>query len=221
MTCEEAMTKLESLGDEKVHKQYSKKGDGDKMFGVKSADLRDLAKQIKTDPILAAALWKTGNIDAMMLAVLIVKPKDLSAGELEQMVSTSVNMRAADWLNSYVVKQHPQKEELRQKWMKSNGNMWSVKAGWSLTTEAVTKNPDVLDISGLLDRIEAEMGGAPEPLQWTMNFCLIDIGIKFPDHRERAIAIGEKLGVFRDYPVSKGCTSPFAPIAIPALAARQ
>ncbi len=221
MTYDEAMAKLEALGDEKVHKQYSKKGDGDKMFGVKSADLRDMAKQINNDPKLASELWKSGNVDAMMLAVLIVKPKDLTAGELEQMVSTSVNMRAADWLNSYVVKQHPQKEELRRKWMGSNGNMWTVKAGWSLTTERVGKNPDGLDISHLLDRIEAEMGGAPEPLQWSMNFCLIDIGIKFPAHRERAIAIGERLGVFRGYPVSKGCTSPFAPIAIPALAGRQ
>ena len=29
-----------------------------------------------------------------------------------------------------------------------------------------------------------------------------------------AVAIGEELGVYRDYPVSKGCTSPYAPIWI-------
>ena len=28
---------------------------------------------------------------------------------------------------------------------------------------------------------------------------------------QQAITIGEKLGIYRDYPVSKGCTSPFAP----------
>lgn len=39
-------------------------------------------------------------------------------------------------------------------------------------------------------------------------------GIHFPDHRTRAMAIGEKLGIYRDYPVSKGCTSPFTPIWI-------
>jgi hypothetical protein len=27
---------------------------------------------------------------------------------------------------------------------------------------------------------------------------------------QRGVAIGEKPGVYRDYPVSKGCTSPFA-----------
>ena len=47
-----------------------------------------------------------------------------------------------------------------------------------------------------------------------MNNTLATIGIHFPKHRKRAIAIGEKLGIYRDYPVSKGCTSPFAPIWI-------
>ncbi|HEY7922037.1 MAG TPA: DNA alkylation repair protein, partial [Vicinamibacteria bacterium] len=39
--------------------------------------------------------------------------------------------------------------------------------------------------------------------------------------RKRAIAIGETLGIFRDYPVSKGCTSPFAPLWIKAIVSRQ
>ena len=66
----------------------------------------------------------------------------------------------------------------------------------------------------LLDRIEREMAGAAPPVQWTMNSCLAEIGIHHPAQRARAIAIGEALGVYRDYPVSKGCTSPFAPIWI-------
>ena len=51
--------------------------------------------------------------------------------------------------------------------------------------------------------------------------ALVEIGVRFPELRERAIAIGETLGMCRDYPVSKGCTSPFAPIAINALVSRQ
>lgn len=47
------------------------------------------------------------------------------------------------------------------------------------------------------------------------------IGIHFPQHRQRAIAIGEALGVYRDYPVSKGYTSPFAPIWINEIVRRQ
>lgn len=49
----------------------------------------------------------------------------------------------------------------------------------------------------------------------------VGIGIHFPELRERAIAIGERLGIYRDYPVSKGCTSPFAPIWINEMVRRQ
>ncbi len=38
---------------------------------------------------------------------------------------------------------------------------------------------------------------------------------------ELQIAIGEMLGIYRDYPVSKGCTSPFAPIWIGEMVRRQ
>lgn len=61
---------------------------------------------------------------------------------------------------------------------------------------------------------------APEA-QWTMNFALAEIGINHPQHRQRAIEVGEKLGVYRDYPVPRGCTSPFAPIWIKEMVRRQ
>ena len=61
---------------------------------------------------------------------------------------------------------------------------------------------------------------APEP-QWTMNSTLAAIGINHPAHRARALAIGEKLGVYRDYPTSAGCTSPFAPEWIGEMVRRQ
>jgi 3-methyladenine DNA glycosylase AlkD len=65
------------------------------------------------------------------------------------------------------------------------------------------------------------MKTAPPEAQWTMNSCLAQIGIHFPAHRKRALAIGEKLGVYRDFPVSKGCTSPFAPVWIHAMVKRK
>ncbi len=65
------------------------------------------------------------------------------------------------------------------------------------------------------------MPTADPAVQWTMNFCLAGIGIHFPKHRKRAIAIGEALGIYRDYPVSKGCTSPFAPIWINEMVSRE
>jgi 3-methyladenine DNA glycosylase AlkD len=64
------------------------------------------------------------------------------------------------------------------------------------------------------------MPKAPKEVQWTMNTTLAQIGINFPKLRKRAIDIGERLGIYRDYPVSKGCTSPFAPIWIEEMVKR-
>lgn len=220
MTVNEILTKLKELGEESVHKRNLKFGAGDDQFGVKMGDLRTIAKKIKTDHELAKDLWKTGNLEARLLATLILVPKKLSAIELEEMVSVAKFYQLADWLNSYVVKEHPDKEMLRQKWMSSDDIMTG-RAAWSLTAGRVTRNPDGLDLSGLLDRIEAEMPDAAPELQWTMNTTLAQIGICFPEYRERALAIGERLGIYRDYPVSKGCTSPFAPIWINEMVRRQ
>ena len=224
-TLEETLRELESLGDEKTRAQNAKSGPlgsgaGDNQFGVKRGDLRKLADKIKTNHELALALWKTGNIDAQFLATLLIKVNLLSAGDLERLVKSVTWVWVADWLHSYVTKAHADKETLRQKWMTSD-HPWTARAGWQLTAGRVAKSPEGLDLVALLDRIEREMGTAAPEVQWTMNACLAEIGIHFPRHRKRAIAIGEKLGIYRDYPVSKGCTSPFAPIWINYMVSRQ
>jgi 3-methyladenine DNA glycosylase AlkD len=224
-TLEETLRQLESLGDAGVRAQNAKSGPmgsgaGDNQFGVKRGDLRTLANKIKTNHELALALWKTGNIDAQFLATLLVDVRRLSADELERMVTSVTFAWVADWLHSYVLKEHADKETLRQRWMTSD-DRWAARAGWQLTAGRVAKRPDGLDPQALLDRIEQEMAAAAPEVQWTMNNCLAEIGIRFPQHRKRAIAIGEKLGIYRDYPVSKGCTSPFAPIWINYMVSRQ
>lgn len=220
MTVQETLKELKALGDEKVRMQNAKRGAGENQFGVKLGDIRSVAKKIKTDHKLAMALWETGNLDARFLATLVIDPKALSAEEMDRMVRSVEFEWVADWLNAYVVKQRADKEALRQKWM-ADAHPMAARAGWSLTTERIEKSPEGLDLAALLDRIENEMAHAAPEAQWTMNFALAQIGIHFPEHRARALAIGEKLGIYRDYPVSKGCTSPFAPIWIAAMVERQ
>ncbi len=220
MTLDETMAQLKALGSETVRNLNIRSGCGEHQFGVKSGDLRTLAKGIKTNPELADALWQTGNLDAMLLATLLMHPKQMSADAVATLVHSVPCVPVADWLGAHVVKLHPQKEMLRQKWMASRDD-WASRAGWSLTADRIAKDSEGLDLAALLDRIETEMGDAPVIVQWTMNYCLAAIGIHFPEQRERAVAIGEKLGVFRDYPCSKGCTSPFAPLWIAEMVKRQ
>lgn len=220
MTVDEALAELESLGDESVRKRYAKAGAGKHVFGVKLGELRKLAKRIKKDHALAVGLWKTKNVDARLLSILVLDVNGLTSTQLDRMVRGVKFSQVADWLGSYVTRNHADKETLREQWMQVVHPM-AARAGWSLTAQRVEKNAKGLDLAALLDRIEAEMGDAPEATQWTMNTCLAQIGIQHRKHRKRALKIGETLGVYRDYPTSKGCTSPFAPLWIGEMVRRQ
>src|SRR5229473_1050897 len=114
MTVAEILRQLESLGNAGVRAQNAKWGAGDNQFGVNRGDVRKLAKKIKTNHELALSLWKTGNIDAQFLATLLVKVNLLSADELERMVKSVTFTWVAEWLHSYVVKEHADKETLRK-----------------------------------------------------------------------------------------------------------
>ncbi len=220
MNLAEAMAELESLGSDKMRATNLRNGGADPQFGVKKSDLREMAKRIKTDHGLAWELWETGNLDAKLLAILIVKPKKMSAEEVERMVREAGCALAADWVNPYIVKQHPGKEQMRQAWL-NDADPFAQRAAWSLTAERIEKSPAGIDLEAILSRIEAEMPAADPLIQWTMNGALAAIGIHHLHLRATALEIGERLGVYRDYPASPGCISPFAPIWIREMSARR
>lgn len=153
MTLKETLARLEALGNEKMRAHNRKNGAGDNQFGVRMGDIRKLAAKIKTNQQLAIELWDTGNIDARFLAILLIKPDNLSRDEVDRMVRSANFSHVADWLNSYIVRKHPDKEALRQVWME-DADPWAARAGWSLTSERIGKSPEGLDLAGLLDRIE-------------------------------------------------------------------
>jgi 3-methyladenine DNA glycosylase AlkD len=220
MAVKEILAQLRSLGDDARRKHNAKAGAPDNQFGVKLGDIRAIAKKIKADHELALKLWDTGNVEAQLLATLLIKPKSLFGDELDAMTRSTTCGQVAEWLNAYVVAQHPDKEALREKWMKDK-DRWAARAGWHLTASCVNKDADGLDLAALLDRLEKELPKAEPEVQWTMNNTLAAIGIKHAKHRKRAIAIGEKIGLYKDWPVSKGCTPPYVPVWIEAMVKRQ
>jgi 3-methyladenine DNA glycosylase AlkD len=211
------MAELAALEDPRMREVNERHGDD---HGVNLTKLRTVAKRLKTQQDLARELWATGDTAARLLALLICRPKDFEQDELDAMLREARTPKVHDWLVNYVVKKHPQAEALRLAWI-DDPDPVTASAGWALTSERVQKRPEGLDLPGLLDVIEAEMKDAPDRLQWAMNQCLAQIGISHADLRERAIAIGERLEVLKDYPTPPNCTSPFAPIWINEIVRRQ
>jgi 3-methyladenine DNA glycosylase AlkD len=213
----EVMAELASLEDPKARQVNERHGDD---HGVNLGRLRAIAKRLKTQQDLARGLWDTGDTAARLLSLLICRPKAFERDELDTMVRESRSRKVHDWLVGYVVAKSPHAEALRVAWL-ADADPVVASAGWALTAERVVKQPAGLDLERLLDVIEAEMRDAPDRLQWAMNECLGQIGIHHPAHRARAIAIGERLEVLKDYPTPPNCTSPFAPIWIAEMVRRQ
>jgi 3-methyladenine DNA glycosylase AlkD len=188
--------------------------------GVNLGKLRELAKALKTQQELARELWETGDTPARLLAILVCRPKAFERDELDYMLRQARIPKVHDWLVNYVVKKSTHAEELRLAWF-SDPDPVVASAGWALTTERVAKDPEGLDLAALLDIIEAGLKNAPDRLQWAMNHCLAQIGITHAQYRARAIDIGERLEVLKDYPTPPNCTSPFAPIWIAEIVSRQ
>jgi 3-methyladenine DNA glycosylase AlkD len=216
-TVAEVMAELAALEDPRAREVNAKHGDD---HGVNLSKLRAFAKRLGTSQELARELWESGDTAARLSAILICRPRAFERNELDGMVRQARAPKVQDWLVNYVVKKSPHAETLRLAWL-ADPDPVVASAGWALTTERVAKEPEVLDLPGLLDIIEAEMKDAPDRLQWAMNHCLAQIGIEHAELRARAIDIGERLEVLKDYPTPPGCTSPFAPIWITEMVNRQ
>ncbi|GAA4603144.1 3-methyladenine DNA glycosylase AlkD [Actinoplanes octamycinicus] len=216
-TVDELLAELAALDDPRVRAVNERHGDD---HGVNLGGLRAIAKRLKTQQELAVALWATGDSAARLLALLICRPRLFGRDELDAMLREARTPKVHDWLVNYVVKKSPHAEELRLAWL-ADPDPVVASAGWALTTERVARRPDGLDLAALLDRVEAEMKDAPDRLQWAMNHCLAQIGISHPEQRARAVEIGERLQVLKDYPTPPGCTSPFAPVWIAEMVSRQ
>ncbi|QXV57908.1 DNA alkylation repair protein [Amycolatopsis sp. TNS106] len=216
-TTAEVLAELAALEDPRARQVNEKHGDD---HGVNLGKLRAIAKRLKTQQELARELWETDDTAAKLLALLICRPKAFDRDELDRMVREARTPKVHDWLVNYVVKKNPHAEELRLAWF-ADPDPVVASAGWALTTERVAKRPEGLDLTRLLDVIEAELKTAPDRLQWAMNHCLAQIGIDHAEHRARAIDIGERLEVLKDYPTPPNCTSPFAPAWIAEMVRRQ
>lgn len=214
---EAALAELAALEDPRARAVNERHGDD---HGVNLGELRALAKRLKTRQELARELWATGDTAARLLALLVCRPKAFERAELDAMLRQARVPKVCEWLVNYVVKKGPHVEELRVAWSADQDPVVA-SAGWALTTDRVARKPDGLDLARLLDVIEAEMGDAPDRLQWAMNHCLAQVGIEHAAHRARAIDIGERLEVLKDYPTPPNCTSPFAPAWIAEMVRRQ
>lgn len=214
---DEVLDELAALEDPTIRAVNGRHGND---IGVNLSKLRAIAKRLKTQHDFAAELWDTGDTQARLVAILTASPKKFTVEHMDAMLREARTPKVHDWLVSYILKKNPESEGRRVMWM-SEPDEPVASAGWELTSQAIANDVSNLQIEKLLDTIETEMQHAPSQLRWAMNECLATIGIHKPEYRDRALEIGERLGVLKDYPTPPDCTSPYAPEWINEMVSRQ
>ena len=120
MTFLEAMTELERVGTEANRKAYQLHGATGQFFGVSGAQFNRLKKKILTDHALALELWKTGNIDAQILATMLMESKTLDEELIDEWVREIRFYALADAFTNNVVIPSPYLKTKMSQWIHSN-----------------------------------------------------------------------------------------------------
>jgi 3-methyladenine DNA glycosylase AlkD len=190
-----------------------------------NTQIRTMAKEQGKNAELAAHLWNSGGFSARMLSLLIMDLKTVDVPYIERMISDleavdgKEQSQLLDWLIANVVMKKAALKNATAKW-RDDPSTLRQRTFWSVQARSVRAENHALN-QQLLAHVEQALPTAGEKVQWNMNWCAAQIGIADERLRGRCIALGERLGLYRDYPVSKGCTSPFLPIWIGSVVGKQ
>lgn len=190
-----------------------------------NTEIRDIAKQVGKNAEVAAHLWSDGGFSARMLSFLILDLKAVDVPRIEGMIADleaadgKEQSQLLDWMIANVVMKKAALKNETAKW-RDDPSTLRQRTFWSVQARSVRAENHALN-EQLLQHIEQALPAAGEKVQWNMNWCAAQIGIADERLRDRCVALGERLGLYRDYKVSKGCTSPFLPIWIGSVVGKQ
>jgi len=211
MEASKVMEQLAAWGNEARKKHMKKRGAGENLFGVPLGKLRAYAESIGRDHDLALSLWETGNVDARLLSAMILDPLKLEKDRAVRMMKGAGFTDLLDELAFDAVAEAPYAAELREAWIASPDDTEG-RVGWSLVIHGILAKkfkPEAL--SHYVDLVEQGLVDAPPLTQWAMNRAMCETAIRYEAFAGRCIEIGERLGVYKDQKVPKGCTSAYAP----------
>jgi 3-methyladenine DNA glycosylase AlkD len=196
-TVNQVMAALKKKGTAQTRKTFARHGAPDNFFGVKVADLKVIAKQIKGRQDLACELYDTGNSDAMYLAGIIADGKQMNKTQLNSWAKAAPWYMISEYTVPGVASESPHGWGLATKWIKSKQEHLAA-CGWCTISGVVATTPDEeLDLKALkllLKQVESQIAGSANRVRYTMNGFIISVGSYVKPLSKKAKAIAKKIG---------------------------
>lgn len=187
---------------------------GDKT--TKLGDLRTIAKNIKKDHLLAMELWSSKQFFARQLAILIMDKKLLTEEVLDKLITDisqyndKERLQLIDWLMANQLTKDRKTLALIDSWQESPTPL-KRRVYWYYQGRLRWVGQQQPNSGELLSAIEKHIGNEDPDVQWAMNFTAGWIGVYEEVYRSRCVALGERTGLYKGKPVSKGCTPEYLP----------
>lgn len=213
MNTKEILAYLKKLGKPQTAAIYKRYGSGDNVFGVLTSEIAKLQKKIKVDHELAKELWKTGNAEARVLALLVADPKRLTKTDADRLLKDGP-VRFVGWYLAGLLARSPIAEKTMRAWMKSPDE-YSREMGYGIFGFRLKDDPGSVsnvDAEKVLATIEKDIHRSANWSRYAMNGALISIGIFKPTLRKKAIEAAKRIGKVK---VDHGETYCKTPDAVP------
>lgn len=219
----ESLTQLQAASHAGTLKRYEKIGETKPYYGVPMGAISGIAKAYKNRLDLFVPLWQTGILEAQYLAIQVAKakPDQLAHADLEACLNEQVSVNVLDKLASIILSKRKDSKDWEETLLAQKPAIFQ-RIGWFLRAKYFAgKTASNQEIEETLAYIGEHLQTADPLVQWTMNQCLVEIAVAYPNYLEQGIAIGQELAVYADMKVPKGCTSAYAPDWIEALLRRK
>ncbi len=213
MNAQEILATLKKLGKPQTAAIYRRHGSGDNVFGVLTSEITKLHKKIKVDHTLAMELWKTGNAEARVLALLVADPAKLTRADADRLVKEGPIRFVGCYLSGLLVRS-PIAEEAMRAWMKSPDE-FTREMGYGILGVRLKDDADSVsdaDAEQVLATIEKQIHRSPNWARYAMNGALISIGVFKPTLRKKAIEAAQRIGKVE---IDHGETNCKTPDAVP------
>lgn len=211
MNVQESLATLEKLGKPQTAAIYKRHGSGDHVFGVLTSEIGKLKKKIKVDHALAMELWKTGNVEARVLALQVADPAKVTRADADRFVKDGPVLFLGCYLAGLLARS-PVADETMRAWMRSPQE-FSREMGYGILAVRLKNDPDSVsdrDAGQVLATIEREIHGSPNRARYGMNAALISIGVYKTALRSKAIEAARRIGKVEVDHGETGCKTPDA-----------
>lgn len=220
-TLETILSQLNALSNEAAARIYKKTVIDENVIGVNRGPLRQLAKTYSPNHQLGLELWSTNTLETRLMAAMILDPKQLTLDEVENLINQTNSASLIDELTFNVFETINEPKAYFHAWL-LHPNHKLQRAAWNMAIVLAHRSKlTTEEMDELIKHIEANLVSVPEMVKYAMNRCLCEIGITHSIFTERCLKLGERLGVYKEVMVSKGCTSPYAPEWIHAVLRRK